>query len=420
MYERAAPSRSPDHFTTAVYRSRAAAPFTGKALCALAESARRNNASASITSLLAHGEGRFLQWLEGPHEAVDALLTRIQKDDRHQEFQLLSKSRQPLRRFPLWPLQLAVPVHDAGFGASGAVAATDTWVKLLTAEDAEIAPLLRRLAQDVPSDAPTGAATNVPGASSSDQVRRFVFEEVLPRLAERVLNGPRITHPVYREEAHRLAEAALRRGRIAANGPGDDGLWAFAETTEAIITLFEAAARRLGEHWLSDEIDASELATGLARLQTALHRQMRAMNSIAKPHRSGKRLLVAAHPAERPALGASLDAEYLRSQGWSPELFYPHSDEQLNGFLSEQWVDILDLSTGPVFTAARDAGEISRTIDAARSHSCNPELLIIASGTFFENEAVTRESVHADATAAHSWELNKALSKARRRLQTFR
>ncbi|AZU05306.1 hypothetical protein X907_2797 [Glycocaulis alkaliphilus] len=43
----------------------------------------RNNTPSSITGVLVHDRGRFIQLLEGPEDAVDCLFARIRSDSRH-------------------------------------------------------------------------------------------------------------------------------------------------------------------------------------------------------------------------------------------------------------------------------------------------------------------------------------------------
>lgn len=49
----------------------------------------RNNTPAGITGILLHDRGRFVQLLEGPQSAVDALFARIRSDTRHSSISVL-------------------------------------------------------------------------------------------------------------------------------------------------------------------------------------------------------------------------------------------------------------------------------------------------------------------------------------------
>lgn len=71
---------------------------------AILDQARRNNRAAGVTGLL-YAEGkRFLQAIEGPEEAVEALFTRIQADKRHHAIVLLSRRQVEEREFGAWEM----------------------------------------------------------------------------------------------------------------------------------------------------------------------------------------------------------------------------------------------------------------------------------------------------------------------------
>jgi hypothetical protein len=95
-----------------VYLSAAVQPFTVTELRALMGKSRRNNRALDVTGLLVHADGSFLQVLEGPADAVDALYDRIAQDARHHR--VVRRSRQPLevRSFPMWSMGFVEPVRD--------------------------------------------------------------------------------------------------------------------------------------------------------------------------------------------------------------------------------------------------------------------------------------------------------------------
>lgn len=54
------------------------------------------NQNQEIRSLLLHGEGRYVQWLEGPSAALAPLWTRIRSDPRHVQVTLLHRAPRPV------------------------------------------------------------------------------------------------------------------------------------------------------------------------------------------------------------------------------------------------------------------------------------------------------------------------------------
>lgn len=87
-----------------VYASR----FTGdlrdfdEVLRAVIAKSIQNNRLDDVTGFLVAGEGRFLQLLEGPAKAVEAVYARIAQDPRHADLALLHHDRAGRRLFRDW------------------------------------------------------------------------------------------------------------------------------------------------------------------------------------------------------------------------------------------------------------------------------------------------------------------------------
>jgi hypothetical protein len=65
---------------------------------------RRRNPKAGITGALCYAPGLFLQCLEGPRDAVNALYRRIAADPRHRDLALLEFSEIGRRAFARWSM----------------------------------------------------------------------------------------------------------------------------------------------------------------------------------------------------------------------------------------------------------------------------------------------------------------------------
>jgi hypothetical protein len=68
-------------------------------------SSRRNNPKHDITGCLIVRHDLYLQLLEGPEAAVEALYARIAVDDRHLEVHCLSREVVAARLFPDWAMR---------------------------------------------------------------------------------------------------------------------------------------------------------------------------------------------------------------------------------------------------------------------------------------------------------------------------
>jgi len=73
-------------------------------LAGILSSARRNNPRDGITGALICRHDLYLQLIEGPAEAIDALYARIEEDDRHFDMRLLLTEAMGERMFPAWAM----------------------------------------------------------------------------------------------------------------------------------------------------------------------------------------------------------------------------------------------------------------------------------------------------------------------------
>lgn len=99
-----------------VYLSHATRPVSAEELDGILRVSRRNNGRVGITGALLYAGGRFLQILEGSVNAVDAVLARIERDERHRDVRYLTRGVVTGRAFPTWSMGIVTPdarVRDA-------------------------------------------------------------------------------------------------------------------------------------------------------------------------------------------------------------------------------------------------------------------------------------------------------------------
>lgn len=87
-----------------IYASSATEIFEKDELIALLETSRANNHAVDVTGILLYKDGNFLQVLEGPEPAVDTLLARIAKDQRHKRVMVFFRQTIENRDFPNWSM----------------------------------------------------------------------------------------------------------------------------------------------------------------------------------------------------------------------------------------------------------------------------------------------------------------------------
>lgn len=112
--------RSETSVYSLVYTSTATDSLSDAGLAALLEKSRSNNASENITGMLLYRRRQFIQFLEGPEEAVRGLLLRIRLDPRHTDLKVLVEGSGRERQFSDWtmgyePVVEATESLPAGF-----------------------------------------------------------------------------------------------------------------------------------------------------------------------------------------------------------------------------------------------------------------------------------------------------------------
>ncbi len=86
-----------------IYRSQPFG-FDRSTLAAILSGARRNNRRDDVTGALICRHDLYLQLIEGPAPAIDALYARITVDDRHADIRLLLTDTVNQRLFPQWEM----------------------------------------------------------------------------------------------------------------------------------------------------------------------------------------------------------------------------------------------------------------------------------------------------------------------------
>jgi Sensors of blue-light using FAD len=93
----------PDCFSL-VYQSVITPLLTAESLLNLLANSRRFNTTVDITGLMMMGNGRIMQFLEGPETKVRALYSRIKHDPRHTQVTLIAAAPATQREFPDWAM----------------------------------------------------------------------------------------------------------------------------------------------------------------------------------------------------------------------------------------------------------------------------------------------------------------------------
>ncbi len=399
--------------STVVYRSRAVAALPPSALHDLTVAAQSRNSRESVTGLMLYDQERFFQWLEGPPDCVDRIMNSIRNDSRHTDIEILNAQSATRRMFDGWSMKLAAQVPES-WRADVIVPPQDVVAELHSSPAAAPSLLVRLVAVSVDTTGQRQAGQAGPAAlkrNTATILESVMLSTVIPALADHhgVLALPGAAWPVS-NRVRELADLLIAPDESAAfeliaEMRDLDGL-----RLPTYATLFEPAARRLGDLWSEDSCSEFDVTVALCRLQAAARLLSSGVRSADAPGQPHPVVLVAPEPGELHQLGAALDMDVLRHAGWSPQCAFPATDLALQDLVSGAWFDALDLSLSSAFRRDDRLARLTRTIASARRASLNPALVVIVGGRVFVEERGAGASVGADLASKTSADVDEVLS----------
>ena len=91
-----------EHLTAVMYRSQSLQPMDPGQLDRLLTASRAYNAMVNVSGVLLHDRGTFLQYFEGPAEAVEQVYARIRHSRLHGQMVQLMFGAVSKRQFASW------------------------------------------------------------------------------------------------------------------------------------------------------------------------------------------------------------------------------------------------------------------------------------------------------------------------------
>lgn len=316
------------------YRSRATQALSRPALAALMRQARRRNTQLGISGLLVVDGERFVQWLEGPHDAVQAVWQSIQRDGRHQQIERMAVPPGDERLFARWRMRLA-------FGSSVA--------------DAGPAWLLQRTVLDRLQG---GAAAAVRTLRGLGDAACWPDTETL---AQTLLspNEP---------------SAAFMRRAVAVDAAALDAIES---------AVFDPVNRLLGQWWSEDRCSGAELVIAQTRLMSWAHRWM---SAAPPPGAAGLRVLVAPLPGETHLAGVTLAACALERAGATVSVVFARTAEVLCNALKQERFDVLQLCCSESLPRQDHLRAVAGLIAQARRAAAEPRMAVLLRGRIFTEQ----------------------------------
>ncbi len=137
------------HLDSVIYVSTARVNLTERDVIDIIETSQRNNAGSGITGILCFNGTNFMQFLEGDRDIINARVSLIEADSRHDGMVIINRSVSPTREFPGWTMATSmIDTEDYGEGQELAdLLAPDT----VTAATREVFNNFRALGQGFPS-----------------------------------------------------------------------------------------------------------------------------------------------------------------------------------------------------------------------------------------------------------------------------
>ena len=257
-------------------------------------------------------------------------------------------------------------------------------------------------------------ATSPPGSASRLQpvLERTFAVEIIPLLASAHVRGRPASAGQWQPPVGAVEELAVL-SLSAEHDAASTFVLRFVRrgipVEDISLGLLGPAARRLGEQWVDDDRNIAEVTLGLYRLHEALRTLGTVVPAVPSRGRSSRRALLVPVPGEGHIFGAAVLGDFFRRAGWEVSGSAPASVEELREWVAAEPFDAVGLSiaTESRLATTRDC------IQAVRSSSCNPDVLIFAGGRLFDAQPDLAASLPADWV---STDARLAVQEATRRL----
>ncbi len=161
---------------------------------------------------------------------------------------------------------------------------------------------------------------------------------------------------------------------------------------ELCTRLLTPAARLLGEMWVEDLCEFTDVTLGLWRLQHVLREFSEAARDERRPAQRGLRILLVPTPGEQHSFGITMVGEVFRQAGWDVCGGVPATGRDLGELARSEWFDIVGIS----LASDRFVESVRTSIATVRRTSRNRAVGILAGGKAFAEDAGLGYEVGAD------------------------
>jgi methanogenic corrinoid protein MtbC1 len=246
-------------------------------------------------------------------------------------------------------------------------------------------------------------ATSVKRAVSAvarhPQVVQTIEGEVIPRLLltkRGQTSAAAVCAPMFGpEDVAEFATRVLARDNSAALAFIQEQRNRGAELDTLYVDLMAPAARHLGEMWVQDFCDFTQVTIGLGRLQQVLHELRNVFPVEHEGRPSERRLLLMPAPGDQHTFGIAMVADLFRRGGWYVRSGPRTSQHDLIETVRADWYSVVGISIGSEFRLE----SVSGAIRSIRRASRNPSVGIMVGGPLLSEHPDIAAMLGADATA---------------------
>ncbi|MFO1323612.1 MAG: cobalamin B12-binding domain-containing protein [Burkholderiales bacterium] len=231
---------------------------------------------------------------------------------------------------------------------------------------------------------------------------RAVEDEIVPRLVRELRGDTEARHPaptptsVPDADVEAFVALALDRDaesasafvvRLRARGVSLAAIY---------LELLQPAARRVGELWVADLRDFSDVTVAVGRMQQVLRGISDEFRGELECAPSGRRLLLAPALGEQHSFGLFIVADFFARAGWEVWGGPAEPDYVMLRQVRDVWFDVVGLSLG----CGQRIDRLAEEIKALRAASRNPAVGVLVGGPAFCGRPELAVVVGADGTAA--------------------
>ena len=161
------------------------------------------------------------------------------------------------------------------------------------------------------------------------------------------------------------------------------------------LDLLAPAARHLGDMWVEDTCDFTQVTVALGRLQHLLQALSPAFGAEVQFPAHARRVLLVPAPGDHHTFGLSMVAEFFSHSGWEVTGGTLASPTNAEDMAQREWFDVIGFSVGS--DARLDV--LKDCIGRVRKVSRNPHVGIMVGGPVFAEMPEQVDLVGADCTA---------------------